>query len=358
MKQYSQQKKQFFHNDRVMVKRVWQKLVTLIAISVLSVFVAAPSYSTERNYQLSTGMSNGDFYPIGIALKTLLALKRTNKKHIVIDVHQSKGAKANLIALLEGKVDMAFVDASTIFAAFRKKPPFDKYKNIGELQALAALWPDIAHFIIHQEQVNTGDVGDFRNLIGESVSLGAKTSASAYASRNLFNKIGLYYDKMFRMPDYGTYQSAEAYIEDTISGIALFTHQGDKNIARVLKNPNSASTLLRINGKNLKKLNQTEVPIWQRHIIEANTYPNQPTPVSSISQSNFLVVRQDFNTNDAYTLVKILFDNLTFVTALHDAAKQIRVEASNDGMILPLHPGAKRYFVEREKCTGAFCLFN
>lgn len=335
----------------------WHKPVTLFAFCLLF-FSITTIHAAERTYQLSTGTSNSDFYPIGIALKTLLTLKRTEKKHIILDVHQSKGARANLIALLEGEADMAFVDASTIYAAFNKTPPFDKYKNIGQLQALAALWPDVAHFIMREQETNTSNIGDFRNLIGEVVSIGPSASASAYASRNLFSKIGIHHDQMFRIADYGTYQSTESFIEGTMNGIALFTHETDKNIKRVMADPNSNARLLHINDKSLKKLTQTQVPIWRRHIIKANTYANQPYPVESISQTNFLIVRQDFDAKDAYLIIRTLFDNMTFVSALHDAAKQINIDASTDGMILPIHPGAKRYFTEREKCTGVFCLFN
>ncbi|MEP6355372.1 MAG: TAXI family TRAP transporter solute-binding subunit [Hyphomicrobiales bacterium] len=341
-----------------MRKLPWEKLVTLLIACVFSLSITTAARSSERTYQLSTGISSGDFYPIGIALKTLLTLKRSKKQNIILDVHQSEGAQANLIALLEGKADIAFVDASTILAAFTKKPPFDKFTNIGELQALASLWPDIAHFIIQEPQVSSGDVGDFRNLIGENISIGSQTTASAFAARELFNKTGIYHDKMFRMSDYGIYRTTEAFIDGTLSGAALFTHQANKNIARILAEPNNNSTLLHISNKHLKAINETQIPIWQRHIIEANTYKNQLNPINSISQANFLVVRQNFNKKDAYTITKTLFENLTFVQALHDAAKELHRDASTEEMLLPLHVGAKRYFVETEKCRGIFCLFN
>lgn len=355
---YSYYKKIFYHNDRVMPKDPWQKLFSLFALCLLCLAIATPARTNERTYQLSTGISSGNFYPVSIAIKTLLTLKRSDDHHVILDVHQSKGAQANLIALLEGKADIAFVDAATILAAVTKKPPFEKYTNIGELQALASLWPDVAHFIIRQPEVNTGNVSDFRNLIGESVSLGPKTSASAYAAHNLFSKIGIYYDKMFRLPDYGIYQSTDAFINEAISGAALFTHNADKNIERILANTNSDAMLLHIDDQHFKKLIQTEIPVWERHIIEANTYTNQPNPIRSISQANFLVVRQSFDRDDAYFITKTLFENLTFVSALHDAAKNISRTKSSDELILPLHPGSKKYFIESEECKGIFCLFN
>ena len=163
---------------------------------------------------------------------------------------------------------------------------------------------------------------------------------------------------MFRLSDNGIYQTIEEFIDETVSGIALFTHGADKNIERIMAETSSQATLLHVNDKQLKALNQTQIPIWKRHIIEKNTYQNQPEAIKSISQANFLVVRQNFNAKDAYIIKKTLFENLTFIRALHDAAKGIQLNTSGQEMILPLHPGAKRYFAETEECSGIFCLFN
>jgi len=356
--QDSHHPKSFFYNEAVIAHTSVRVLHLLVAFCIAFLFANAPTRASETTYRLTTGLSTGDFYPVGIALKTLLALKRTDDRTIVLDIQQSKGARANLIALLEGRADIAFVDANTILAALTKTPPFDKYKNVAELQSLAPLWSDIAHVIIRRAEVRSGQVEDFRNLIGQSVSFGSKTSAANYAARNLFSQMELDYSKMFRVPNHDLYQSTEAFLNDDLQGLALFSYATNKQIKTIMETARRDAILLNISDGQLKKLNQTQVPIWHRYIIAANTYPNQPNPIASIAQFNFLVVRQDFDKDDAHHIVKTLFENITFVRALHDAAKQIDRASLNDQLILQLHPGARRYFRESEQCRGIFCLFN
>jgi TRAP-type uncharacterized transport system substrate-binding protein len=45
-------------------------------------------------------------------------------------------------------------------------------------------------------------------------------------------------------------------------------------------------------------------------------------------------------------MTKLLFDNLERMSAAHAAARAIDPAKALDGMPLPLHPGAERYYQE------------
>ncbi len=49
----------------------------------------------------------------------------------------------------------------------------------------------------------------------------------------------------------------------------------------------------------------------------------------------------------AYQMTKLLFENLPELEASHQAAALIDIEAALDGMPIPLHPGAERYYREQ-----------
>ena len=46
-------------------------------------------------------------------------------------------------------------------------------------------------------------------------------------------------------------------------------------------------------------------------------------------------------------MTKLLFENLPELEAAHAAAKQIKLDSALQGMPLPLHPGAERYYKEK-----------
>jgi len=49
----------------------------------------------------------------------------------------------------------------------------------------------------------------------------------------------------------------------------------------------------------------------------------------------------------AYAMTKAVFDNLDTLGAAHSAAKSIKLENALQGLPVPLHPGAAKYFKEK-----------
>ena len=61
---------------------------------------------------------------------------------------------------------------------------------------------------------------------------------------------------------------------------------------------------------------------------------------------NFLVTHSGVSDETAYQMTKLLFDNLDKMVASHAAARAINASKALDGMPVPLHPGAERYYKE------------
>ena len=49
----------------------------------------------------------------------------------------------------------------------------------------------------------------------------------------------------------------------------------------------------------------------------------------------------------AYTLTKTLYDNLPDVAKAHNKGAEISLEYAADGVTIPFHPGAIKYFKEK-----------
>ena len=81
--------------------------------------------------------------------------------------------------------------------------------------------------------------------------------------------------------------------------------------------------------------------------IPAGTYAGQEEDVSTVAVVNFLITHSDVSDETAYQMTKQLFENLPDLQAAHNAAKQIKLEGALEGMPVPLHPGAERYYKEK-----------
>ena len=80
--------------------------------------------------------------------------------------------------------------------------------------------------------------------------------------------------------------------------------------------------------------------------IPAGTYGNEAA-IPSAAIMNALLVSSDLSESDGYKLTKTLFENLEGLKTAHQAANDISLETARDGMVAPIHPGAKKYYDEQ-----------
>ena len=105
-------------------------------------------------------------------------------------------------------------------------------------------------------------------------------------------------------------------------------------------------TILGCTEEQLKKINKQH-DLWSKHPIPAGTYPGQEKMIGSLSQPNFMAVRQDVDEEAVYKIVKTIYNNLDFLKNIHQATSNMRIDRAIAGLPVPLHPGAARFFREQ-----------
>ena len=68
--------------------------------------------------------------------------------------------------------------------------------------------------------------------------------------------------------------------------------------------------------------------------------------VPAASVQNYLVTHEGVSDDAAYGVTKVLWTHLDALTAAHPAAKAIDLTRAIEGMPVPLHPGAEKYYKE------------
>ena len=88
-------------------------------------------------------------------------------------------------------------------------------------------------------------------------------------------------------------------------------------------------------------------PIWTRYVIKAGTYPGQEKDINTIAQPNFLAVHPDVPAEDVYKILKNIYENLPFLHNIHKATLAMSLEKAIAGLVVPLHPGAVKFYKEQ-----------
>lgn len=89
-------------------------------------------------------------------------------------------------------------------------------------------------------------------------------------------------------------------------------------------------------------------PFFFFDAIPANTYPGQAEGVNSLFNPILLVVRADVPDDLVYAVTKALLDtHHDELRAIHPAAGQFRTQNGGRSMVVPVHPGAARFYAEK-----------
>jgi TRAP transporter TAXI family solute receptor len=88
------------------------------------------------------------------------------------------------------------------------------------------------------------------------------------------------------------------------------------------------------------------LPEISRSTVPAQTYPTQERDYPTIGLYNFAVVHKDLPDDFVYRIVKAVFDSREELVKAQSSAKETVPANIGRDTVLPLHPGAERYYRE------------
>ena len=284
-----------------------------------------------RFVTVGTGGASGPYNIIGTALTELYAQTfGVNAKT------QTTGASVeNLNLLGQGKLEMAFVMSDALSDAVNGQGSFAQ--KIDNVQQVAALYPNYVQIVTLSK---TG-INSIEDLRGKRVAVGAQGSGVELATRALLNGFGITYNDL--TVDYLGYAEAADGLKSGKLDAAFLT-SGLPNSSLMELQQGFDLQLVAVPADKLAEVAKT-TPFFNAMPIPKGTYGNaEDIPTAAIL--NALVVRSDMSEEDVYLLTKTLFDNLDKLQTAHQAAKDIRLDSAQQGLVAPLHAGAKRYYDE------------
>jgi uncharacterized protein len=254
---------------------------------------------------------------------------------IEVQVVNGSGGTYNLDELQAGQADLAFSFADVAYMAFAGHlepgvPPFDR------LRAISVLPPTPIQLFVRRDAPITG----VQDLRGRRVNLGGMVSVSATLVLDTF---GMRPDDVEAVPAPNFDAALQQLTEGTID--AIFIPAAYPNDGATLAAGRGAR-LVPIEGPSIERVRR-EYPFLRLDRIPAGTYVNQPQSVHTIAVDTLYLCRSDLAEDTVYQLTKAFFEGLPSVAAGWEALRLMdldRAPATN----IPLHPGAARYYRQRE----------
>ncbi len=299
----------------------------------------------RRFLNIATGGTAGVYFPLGAALARMW----TERVPGVQATSQATGASvANIRLLSRGDVDVAFAQNDIVYYAYHGIEMFSRDPQT-RLRGMAMLYPETIQVVTLQ----TKGITSIADLAGKRVAVGAPGSGTEVNARQILRLYDIGYvqtRQIHGLPktvtaEFLSFAEAADQLKDGVIDAAFLTAgiptAAVQDIAavrdiRILPIPAPVAARLR-----------ERYPYYTPQTIPPNTYRGQTEAVSTVAVMAMLVTRADLPEDLVYALTKALWENVTVLQQAHARGRDIRPETARQGMPIPMHAGALRYYREQ-----------
>ncbi len=321
------------------------KLSRILFVFMFTISFCASAFAADRSYLMATASTGGTYYPVGVALSTLVKVKLQPKQKIAMSAINSAGSGENVKLLRENETQFAILQGLYGHYAWKGVGPVKADGPQTQLRSVTMLWQNVEQFTILSDKVKSGNISDLKDLKGDRMALGKKNSGTLGSNIYLLNNLGFDTEKDFDLVYVGYGPSADALQNGQVSGISTPSGVPTGAVTRAVASMGDKIRILDFTDEQMKAADGG-AGLWTRYVIPAATYPNQAKAINTIAQPNFLACRADVDEDAVYQITKTIYENLPFLQAIHKATKAMNKDKAIAGLPVPLHPGAAKYYRE------------
>jgi TRAP transporter TAXI family solute receptor len=303
-------------------------------ILAVSVGFGAVSAKAQEFINVLTGGTSGVYYPLGVALSEIYGAGIEGAR---TQVQATKASVENLNLLQQGKGEIAFSLGDSVQEAVKGNKEAGFPAPLDKLRGIAAIYPNYIQIVASQES----GIKSLADLKGKSLSVGAPASGTELNARAIFAAAAMKYEDLGKVEYLPFAESVELIKNRQLDATLQSAGLGVASIRDL-------ATSLPINVVAVPKAEVDKIGApYLSVVIPAGTYEGQTADVETAAVGNFLITHDGISDETAYQMTKLLFENLDKLSAAHAAAKAIDPAKALDGMPVPLHPGAERYYKEK-----------
>ena len=311
-----------------------KKTLALIVALVMATTLMAGCGQQQQFVSITTGGTGGTYYPVGGAIAQTLT---DNIEGLTVNSQAGNASVANCNLIGQGETESALVQNNVAFWAYEGIGAFED-EAIGNLRGIASLYPEAIQIVALKES----GITSVEDLAGKKVGVGEIGSGVHFDVANILEAHGMSEDDF--SADYLSFSEASQKLKDKQIDAAFVTAGyptssiTDVNLAREI-------VIVPIAEEMIDKMIETS-PFYAKTIIPSGTYTGLDVDVQTATTMAMWVVDASVDEDLVYNMTKTLWDNRGDVEAAHEKGKDVTMDTALDGMGIPLHPGAEKYYQE------------
>ncbi len=315
-------------------------LIALLSIIMVLTMVACGGTTNGGNkgatkMTMGTGGTQGTYFAYGNVLSQYIK----DKTDISVTAVSSDGSKANIQSIDVGDYQLGTVQSDVMAYAWDGVRSFKDEGKITTFRTIAGLYAEAVQLVTTDPNIKS-----VKDLKGKKVSIGAPGSGVYFNAIDVLEAAGLTEkDVQAQYQDFG--QSADALKDGKIDAAFIVAGAPTPAIDELCMT-NKNARLVPIDGDIAKALMEKNT-FYSVYEIPANSYKNQNTAVLTVTVKATLIVTADASEEDVYNLTKTIFENIEDIKVKHAKGAELSLANATEGLTVPFHKGAIKYFTEK-----------
>ncbi|MBQ4591614.1 MAG: TAXI family TRAP transporter solute-binding subunit [Clostridia bacterium] len=312
-------------------------LSMLLAVVMMAAMVLTSCGGGSEKIFLATGSETGTYYSFGIALGQVMKDKIGQEFGV-----QSTGAsKANIQLVADGDVSMAIVQNDVMDYAFNGTNTFAEEGAISGFSAVATLYAEVIQIVAKPGITSVAD------LKGKTVSVGDAGSGTEFNAAQIFEAYGMTFDDINKQ-SLGFTDSADKFKDGQLD--AFFVTAGAPTTCITDLATSNDFVILSIGETEMQYL-KDNYGYYTEYTLTAGTYDKQTEDATTVAVKATLIAADTLSEDTVYNVTKGIFENVEAIKATHAKGAELSADNGVQGISVPFHPGAEKYFKEIGKLS-------
>ena len=324
-------------------------LTWAVAAAVLLGTIPVRASEEINFFRIATGGVGGTYYPVGGLIAQAISNPPGSRPcdkggscgvpGLVAVAQSAHGSVANIEAIAAGDVDSGFAQSDVAYWAYTGTGIYLESGKFDSIRAIASLYPESIHLV-----ARTGsNIRSILDLAGRRVSLDEQGSGTLVDARLILSAFGL--SEKDIEPSYlkpiPSIEKMKAGELDAFFIVAGYPANAVAELASA-----EGAELIPIEGPEIDVLIR-KYSFLTRSSIPAGIYENIGE-VNTVSVGAQWIVSARANEELVYNITKALWNDAShrLLQNGHPQGREITLQSALDGIAIPLHPGALRYYVE------------
>lgn len=322
----------------------------LVLLAFVGLAMAGPGAAQDITYfRIGTGPSDSTYFPIGSLLANIVSNPPGSPPcdeggscgvpGLIAVAQSTEGALFNLEAIGRGELESGLSQADIAHWAFNGSGPFAESGEISTLSAIANLYPEAVHVVVRKD----AGIVEMADLVGKRVSLGPLQSGTRVEAEIILEAYGLSSADMEAL-DLLPGPASDLLREGGLDAFFVVGGVPVKAVADLVEDVEIA--LLPLGGEEADRL-IARYPFLSVSVIPAAAYKSTRNTLTLAVGAEW-IVSTAVDEELAYGLTRALWHTRAreLLDRGHADGRWVQLETALQGLAIPLHPGAERFYRE------------